>query len=162
MKVMLIYFSFSGNTEKLAGIIGETLEEQGSVTDYVKLETIRKSSFFEKCINSFKKRSEEIIEVPSVVDSEFIFLGSPVWAFDIAPAVRKFIEETDFSGKSVYLFMTYGSGSGKSRAIESFRKLIERKGGQVKGILEIKGKKIKEDNETLRKKIREFLPPVKR
>lgn len=43
-----------------------------------------------------------------------VFIGYPVWATDVPPAVLSFLEEYDLSGKTVIPFCTqdgYGAGS---------------------------------------------------
>lgn len=41
-----------------------------------------------------------------------IAIGTPTWWYTMAPAVRTFIEECDFKGKTVIPFMTNGGWAG--------------------------------------------------
>ena len=147
MGVIIIYFSLTGNTQKTAEIIKEYLESKGYEVSLFRVETEEKGSFLKNCLDALRKRIVKIKNVPSL-DYNLVFIGSPVWAFDITPAIRSFIEKNNFSGKKVFLFTTYGSGAGKRNAMESFKNLIEKKGGEVIGTLEVKGKNI--ENEKLR------------
>ena len=41
-----------------------------------------------------------------------IILGTPVWWYTFAPAVKTFIESNDLAGKTIYLFATNGGWLG--------------------------------------------------
>lgn len=45
-------------------------------------------------------------------DYDTIVLGTPVWWYTYAPAVKTFLDENDFSGKTVYAFATNGGWIG--------------------------------------------------
>ena len=45
-------------------------------------------------------------------DYDVIAIGTPTWWYTMAPAVRTFIEECDFKGKTVIPFMTNGGWAG--------------------------------------------------
>ncbi|MDR0612133.1 MAG: hypothetical protein LBG45_01380 [Dysgonamonadaceae bacterium] len=51
-----------------------------------------------------------------------IFLGYPVWAYDIPMALYTFLEEYDLSGKTIIPFCTSGATS-ISRTIETIKRL---------------------------------------
>ena len=68
MKVLIIYFSQSGNTRKIAHSIGDGAREAASQVD----------------VKSIKKVSYEMLE-----NYDLIGLGSPVWKAD-PPNIRRF------------------------------------------------------------------------
>ena len=51
-----------------------------------------------------------------------IFLGYPIWAYDLPVALYTFLEEYDLSGKTIIPFCTSGATS-ISRTIETIKRL---------------------------------------
>lgn len=88
MKVLVIYFSQSGNTRKVAHSIAEGAKEAADVV------TVR----------DLKNVTNEMLE-----DYDLIGLGSPVWKAD-PPNIRRFYEGLpDQKGKHVFSFCTHGT-----------------------------------------------------
>lgn len=48
----------------------------------------------------------------NLADYDTVVLGTPVWWYTFAPAVKTFLAENDFSGKTVYPFVTNGGWIG--------------------------------------------------
>lgn len=53
-----------------------------------------------------------------------IVLGSPVWAWTIAPFMKKFLKRNRFTNKKVSFLMTHEGGPGKS--MKRFKKRIDK------------------------------------
>lgn len=60
--------------------------------------------------NGYKPQIQKIDVCP--VDYDVIAIGTPTWWYIMAPAVRTFLEEYDFKGKTVIPFMTNGGWAG--------------------------------------------------
>jgi multimeric flavodoxin WrbA len=129
----------------MSEFIAEYLKTRGFNVKIFRLETFETGSFLKNCSYAFRKKHVVLKNLPDITDSEVVFLGSPVWAFDIAPAVRTFLDSVDLHGKKVFVFTTYGSGSGKGRAMQNFTELVEHKGGLIIGRGEVKGRRVKEE-----------------
>jgi hypothetical protein len=54
----------------------------------------------------------DLNEVPNLDSYETIFVGSPVYAYTIPSILASFLKQTDFKGKTVISFATYGGGAG--------------------------------------------------
>ena len=126
-KVLVAYFSHSGNTREVARQISEATggdlfeivpaaaypAEYGAVVDQAKKEIgggVRPA---------LKGR------LPDVGAYDVIFVGSPCWWATIAPPVATFLTSCDLAGKTVVPFMTHeGSRMGHSEA--DIRKLCPR------------------------------------
>jgi len=145
MRISIVYFSLSSRTKTLSEYIAEYLKSRQLDADTFRLETSETGSFFKNCSDAFRKRKVKLRSMPEIGDSGIIFLGSPVWAFDITPAMRTFIDNSDLRGKKVFPFITYGSGKGKERAMRNFVRLVEDRGGIVIGTGESTGRKVKEE-----------------
>lgn len=116
-KVLIVYYSRTGNTRALAEQIraatgGELVElepveaypqDYQATVDRARQE--QSSSRWPQLKNDFR----------TVASYDVILLGSPSWGSTIAPPARTFLLENDLSGKTVALFMTHG-GSGLGRA----------------------------------------------
>lgn len=91
MKVLVIYFSQSGNTRKVAHSIAEGAREAAEQVD----------------VKSIKNVTYDMLE-----NYDLIGLGSPVWKAD-PPNIRKFYKEApDQNGKHIFSFCTHGTMPG--------------------------------------------------
>ena len=117
--VLIAYFSWSGNTEQVAQIIqqetGGDLFEIAPATpytdDYNELLDIAQQE------QSDNARPELVHHVENMEDYDIVFLGFPNWWYTVPMAVHTFLEEYDFSGKTIVPFVTHGTG-GLSSTIE--------------------------------------------
>lgn len=54
---------------------------------------------------------------------EVVFIGTPVWAWSVTPAIRTLLKENNFAGKKVVLFCTMGC-NGDKRAFKQLKELL--------------------------------------
>ncbi len=111
-KMLVLYYSQTGNTKALANEIatklGADIEEIVAVNPY--------DGDFQATIERCKQEHEQgnIPDIQSVkaniADYDIIFLGFPVWFGTYAPPVQKFLVGADLSGKKIVPFCTFGSG----------------------------------------------------
>lgn len=116
MKEMLIvYYSWSNdNTKRIAELLQEKTD-----ANIVRIDTVEpyRGSYNEVVnqgqeeVNRGYKPQIQKLDV-SVDDYDVIAIGTPTWWYTMAPAVRTFIEENDFKGKTVVPFMTNGGWAG--------------------------------------------------
>ena len=142
-KTIIVYFSLTGNTERLAHLIGDFLKEKGKTADYFKLLPERPGSFLKNCRDARRRRKAVLKELPDISGYDTLFLGSPVWAFNIVPAVRGLLKTVPLAGKNVFIFVTHGGGPGK--AMKEFADAVEGRGGKVIGVYGMQDKRISED-----------------
>ena len=55
----------------------------------------------------------------NIADYDVIAVGTPTWWYTMAPAVKTFLHQQDFTGKTVVPFMTNGEMCIRDRMIES-------------------------------------------
>ncbi len=142
-RIIVIYFSLTGNTERLARHVGDFLKEKGRTADYFKLVPEQPASFLRNCGDAMRRKKAVLKELPDISGYDTLFLGSPVWAFNISPAVRGFLESVPLTGKNVFIFTTHGGGPGK--AMKEFAEIVEAKGGKVIGIYDVQDKRIPQE-----------------
>jgi flavodoxin len=109
MKILVAYYSKTGNTERTAADIaaglGADLEE---IID--KRKRTRISNGFLSGRDGMKKLETEIAEpVKDAAAYDLVIVGSPVWGWNIVPAVRTYLENNKSKIKSYSFFVTSGN-----------------------------------------------------
>lgn len=122
-KTLVVYFSATGNTERVAGVIAEAtggdlfeLEPADPYTD----EDLNYNDDNSRVSQEHADESLRDVELVSATvegfdEYETVFVGYPVWWGIAAWPVNTFIEVNDFTGKTVIPFCTSSSsGLGES------------------------------------------------
>ena len=136
MKSLIAYYSYGGNTKRIAEIVHK---EIGG--DILRIETAKP---YAGSYNDVVDQGQREVNAgfcpelkPLNVDlSQYdtIVLGSPVWWYTFAPAMHSFLQQADLAGKTVYPFATNGGWLGHT--LQDFEKAC--KGAAVKPGLGIK------------------------
>lgn len=113
-----------GNNEYIAQIIqretGGNLFAIETVQDYPAThDPLLEFAYNEKADNA---RPELATQIENLESYDVIFLGYPNWNADLPMPLYTFLEEYDFSGKTIIPFTTHG-GSGFSRTIQTISEL---------------------------------------
>lgn len=113
-----------GNNEYIAQIIqretGGDLFSIETVQEYPTThEPLLEFAYEEKADNA---RPELATQIENLDSYDVIFLGFPNWNADLPMPLYTFLEEYDFSGKTIIPFTTHG-GSGFSRTIQTIAEL---------------------------------------
>ena len=134
---LVAYFSAGGVTAKVAGTLaaaaGSDLYEIKPAVPYTKADldwTDRKSrSTLE--MNDTSARPE-ISGAADLDGYDVIFLGFPIWWYREPSIIDTFLEQYDFSGKTILLFATSG-GSGFGKTAQRVRGLVSPNAAVVEG-----------------------------
>ena len=109
---LVVYYTHSGNTEKIARIIaaqtGADLLEIQPVSAYPKEYNAVVAQAKQEISTNFHPELQPYAEIASNYDT--IFVGSPNWWSTIAPPIAAYLEQQDFAGKRVAPFCTHGGG----------------------------------------------------
>jgi len=139
MEFAAVYYSRSGSTraiaESFAGSCGAKL---------FKLEDLkpRKSvSGFSALLGLGSALKEPL---PDVRSFDLIVLFTPIFAWHPSPQMNTFVRNGDLKGKHVYL-VGVGAGESNVKALERFKKEVERAGAKVLGSKNLKGLQIKQN-----------------
>jgi len=144
-KILVAYFSYSGNTKKVAdqihksvgGDIFEIKTADPYPTDYNAVVDQAKK---EQADNYRPKLATKVENMDSY---DVIFIGYPNWWGTMPMAVFTFLEEYKLSGKTIIPFCTHdGSAFGKS--VEDIKKIAPQ--SKILDGLEILGKSVKDEN----------------
>ena len=148
-KVLVLYFSQSGNTEAVANIIHN---EVGG--DIVKLETVQTyPSDYNELVDYAQKeqkqnaRPELKTKINNIDQYDTIFLGYPNWWADMPMPLYTFLDEYDLSGKTIAPFITHG-GSGLSGTPDKIKK--EEPNATVTDGLAVSGNSAKNSQSTVK------------
>lgn len=106
-KILVAYFSHTGNTEEVAQIIADytsgDLAEIQRAEEYGDLEEEAEAEI----LNGVQP--EITVSVDSIAEYDTVFVGYPIW-WDEAPAmIATFLADNDFSGKTIIPFCTSAS-----------------------------------------------------
>lgn len=127
MKSIVVYYSLTGNTDWVAE---EIAQQTGS--DLLRINPVK--AFPDKGFRKFfwGGKSAVMQEKPALEPYEFdadkydvIILGTPVWASNITPPIRSFINDNlaSLKDKKISVFVCY-SGGGAEKAIGRVKDLI--------------------------------------
>lgn len=113
---IIVYFTYTNNTKKIAEKIEEKLD-----CDIVQIRTvIPYSEDYDTVVND-EHNGEASNHLPEIEDINVdwrkydeVILGTPVWWYRPAPAVRSFLSENDLSGKTIKPFATNAGWLGKT------------------------------------------------
>lgn len=122
-KVLVAYYSLSGNTkavaEKIQRLTGGDIFEITPKTPYPKeYNVVVEQASKEKARDFFP----ELADNGNVKDYDIVFVGTPVWWYTMAGPVKTFLRENDFTGKIIVPFCTHGGG-GESTTYIDMQKL---------------------------------------
>ncbi len=123
MKALVVYYSKSGNTRRVAEEIAKALG--GETEEIVEIDANRTGILgFLRGGRAGMMREESHIESPKKRpgDYDLLFVGSPVWGWNLVPAVRSYLAAADLNGKPVAFFCTMGM-NGERKTFASMRQL---------------------------------------
>lgn len=116
MKTLIVYYSYTGNTKKIANAIKNNLNcDILEVTPKIPFSNDYDEVVAEYQNNSIKDKSIEINDIGiDLKEYDKIIIGSPVWWYTICPVITSFLKEYDLSGKKIYPFATNAGWLGKT------------------------------------------------
>ena len=123
-KVLVVYFSQSGNTQKLAKLISDRVGG-----DFIRIKTVKDYPTVYATLASDAKAERDNDERPELKDLgidldkyDTIFIGYPIWWYQMPMAMYTFFDTYDFSGKTIVPFNTH-EGSGDGGTYEDIKEL---------------------------------------
>jgi flavodoxin len=123
-KILVAYFSHSGNTKCLAELIHKNI---GS--DIFEIKTVESyPAEYDAVVEVAKKehdsgfRPKLATKVKDVSSYDVVFIGYPMWWYTTPMAVFTFLETYDLSGKTVIPFCTH-EGSGLNGSLKDIKAL---------------------------------------
>ena len=119
-KVLVVFFSRSGNTRVIAGQLRRTFEaplfEIEPATPYPEdyLQTVEQA----RRERDAGVRPALKAKVANLAQYQTIFFGFPIWGETAPPVIRSFLSTHDLAGKTIIPFITHGGyGTGNSLSV---------------------------------------------
>lgn len=123
-KVLVVYFSQSGNTQKLAKLISDRVGG-----DFVRIETVQTYPTEYNELADFAKNERDNNIKPelkdlgiNIDDYDTIFIGYPIWWYQMPMPMYTFFDTYNFDGKTIVPFNTH-EGSGDGGTYDDIKKL---------------------------------------
>lgn len=122
-RLLVVYYSLSGNTERIA----KRLAESYDAARVVKIETVTPyTGSYNDIVDQGQREVESgyqpeirLVDAASggeatldLDDFDIIAIGTPTWWYTYAPAVSTFLKMFDWSGRTVIPFQTHGGWKG--------------------------------------------------
>ncbi|MGM0419800.1 MAG: flavodoxin family protein [Bacillota bacterium] len=125
MKTLVVYYSRTGTTDRLAKILKSELE-----ASLLEIKDQRKRrGFFGLIRSGFDAITANVTVIEGfeedLTEYDLVLVGSPVWAGQITPAIRTFLIGNSEVLPEVAFFLTHGGG-GASKSLEQLEELAEK------------------------------------
>lgn len=153
MKTLIVYYSSGGTTKIMAQTLSMHLK-----ADIIGIKDLKKRKGFVNSlmssIDAFRESKTDISPKSiDLTDYSTIYLGTPTWANNPAPAIITLIDRCNWRGKDVVLFTTM-TRSGGEFALDRLEEKISVRGGRIIEKISLKTKEkspeeIINDTETL-------------
>lgn len=154
MKALVVYYSRTGTTRKLAGAITEKID-----ADKIEIKTKKNLQGLSGAIksgwDSFAERKPVIEEIDrDLGEYDIVLIGSPIWAGNVSAPVRTFLLKYRDQMKKIAFFATFGA----SKAQKIFENMEILTGKRPETVLSIRKKKVEDEN--YEKEIVEYLETI--
>jgi flavodoxin len=117
-KALVVYYSFEGNTRMIAEAVAAELG--ADIQELKPLKDIRSKGFGKYVWGGRQVLSGKEPELSPLEhrpdDYDAIFIGSPVWVYTFAPALRTFFKQCPLKGKRIGIFLCHGGGPKEAMA----------------------------------------------
>ena len=130
----IVYFSRTGNTRKVSGMLFRELSKQVEV-NIIEIKPKRNYPYLIWLFLSFIPDLGVDITCKEVT-SDIVFICMPKWTFN-CPPITSFLKRADLKGKTVYISITCG-GFDEKRYAKSYRRKLEKTCAAVKDVLLVK------------------------
>ena len=115
-KKLVVFFSYTGNTKKIAESIQKKLN-----CDILEIKPVKPYSTDYQTVVDEEQNNESSKKKPEIqsIDKDLsqydeIIVGSPVWWYTIAPVIRTFLLENDLKGKIIKPLATNAGWLGRT------------------------------------------------
>ncbi len=143
-KTLIAYFSFSGNTMELANMIEE--EVSGDIFRIVPEISYTNDDVYNRAQSELNGKIRPALKAHLDKDIfanyELIILGFPIWWYDLPMPVWSFVEEYDFSGKTVIPFYTHNGSSSGASSLETLKSFLPNSDFKQDKALSIRGSRV--------------------
>ncbi|MHA1244785.1 MAG: flavodoxin family protein [Candidatus Heimdallarchaeota archaeon] len=115
-KKLVVYYSKTGNTK----IVAETIAKQtkADIEELKWKKEIKSKGFMRYFLGGYNSKLRRKIKIQPLEknpeDYDTIYIGTPIWAGNMNPAIRTFLKNHQLQNKKVALFCTCAGEGGKN------------------------------------------------
>lgn len=158
--VLVVYFTWSGHLDSMAHWIAD--ETGGDI-----LRVLAKNEYpesYDATADRAKKEKDDGVR-PEITVSltaeqmakyDTVFIGFPVWWYDLPMPMWTFLEGVDLSGKTVNIFFSHEGTSDGGSALSTIGTLAKGATVNTDNALSIRGSKVKKSEEDVRGWVKEM------
>ena len=155
-KMIIIYFTRTGNTELFANYIKENIDIASYKINPVTAYPEDYNQMLEVAQNEQSNNARPEIKEPltNISKYDIILLGYPIWFSHIPNIIITQLESLDLKGKTIYPFNTHG-GSCKGSSINDIKQYA--KDSEVKEGFPLNGNNVRNNKESAMNEIRSWI-----
>lgn len=112
-KVLIAYYSFSGNTQAVAQVLRE--KTCGVLFGIETHKRYCRQTVMDEAKQELKQRQLPALKhtIPLMSSYDYILVGGPVWWYTVAAPLMAFLQQADFAGRKVAAFCTHAGEAGE-------------------------------------------------
>lgn len=160
-RVLVAYFSWSGNGQQMARWISD--ETGGDLFRIVPKESYGED--FNTCADRAKNeldngiRPELSLHIDADIMAQYdvIYVGYPVWWYDLPMPVWTFLEEYDLSGKTIIPFFSHNGSSSGANSVNRISELAKGATVLTNDVLSLRGSSVANSEKEVKEWAAEFL-----
>ena len=158
--VLVVYFTWSGHLDSMAHWIAD--ETGGDILRMLAKDEYPES--YNDTAERAKKEKDDGVR-PEITVSlteeqmakyDTVFIGFPVWWYDLPMPMWTFLEGVDLSGKTVNIFFSHEGTSDGGSALTTIKNLAKGATVNTDNVLSIRGSKVKNSEEDVRDWVKEL------
>lgn len=151
---LVVYFSWSGNVQQMARWVADEAD-----ADIIRVTpTEAYSADFDDCTDRAEEelnngtRPEITIELTQEQLEQYdtIYVGFPVWWYDLPMPMWTFMESYDFSGKTIIPFLSHNGSSNGASSLSTLEKLVTNATVLKDDYLSIRGSRVSGSEQDVR------------
>lgn len=123
--LLVAYFSWSGNTQQLATMIAE--KSGAEIFRIIPEVAYTNEDVFDRAQNELndgiRPPLAEHIDEAVMKEYDVVFIGFPIWWYDLPTPIWTFLEEYNFNGKTIIPFFTHNGSSSGAGSISTLERL---------------------------------------
>ncbi len=158
--ILVAYFSWSGNVQQMARWIAE--ETSGDIFRIVPEESYGEE--FNSCAdrakneldNGIRPAISEHIEKEKMEKYDVIYIGFPVWWYDLPMSVWTFLEEYDLSGKTIIPFFSHNGSSNGAGSLDTISRLAPNSEILSDDAISVRGNKVADSENEIKEWTQKF------
>ena len=143
-KTLIVYFSNSGNTHKLTGMIEAEID--ADVLRLIPADSYEWETLFDRAKdeldNGIRPELTGLPEAEVIAQYDTILVGFPIWWYDLPMPVWTFLEAYDLSGKTIIPYFTHNGSSSGAASIDTIEKLCPNSTAKSGDYLSISGNSV--------------------